>query len=56
MSDSVNTKTTWYGKPIEELTKEELIEVIEFLGEQLEVERKNHARTLRFHDLMRKIL
>ncbi len=39
--------TTYYGRPLDDLTREELIEVAEHLGRRLETIRKSEAATLR---------
>jgi len=36
----------WHGRPAEELTREELLEVIRSLGVQIKLEREMHETTL----------
>ena len=40
------TICTWMGRNIEELSKEELVDVVKQLGRNLEEERKRHMGTL----------
>jgi hypothetical protein len=40
--------STWNGRPITELSKKELIEVIEYLGKEREVTRLDHLQTVKF--------
>jgi hypothetical protein len=40
--------THYYGRPLETLTREQLIIAIHRLGQMLETEREGHARSLSF--------
>ena len=42
----MNKISTYRGKPIEKMTREELIEALNFLANDAENERKEHARQL----------
>ena len=41
-----NKVVTYLGKPLEQMTREELIEAINYLANQLELERSEHARAM----------
>jgi len=40
------TIATWMGKPLEDLTREELMEAVLFLGQALDTSRENHLGSL----------
>lgn len=42
----IPTVSFWMGRPLSELTKEELIEAVEYLGRELKVAHESHKRTL----------
>ena len=52
---SVPTIATWMGKNIEELSKQELLDIVRKLGRDVEEERKRHQATLEILGLYRKL-
>ena len=51
MSEDIRTVATYYGKPITELSREELIEAIEQMGEEILCLRNQNAKYLKFLDV-----
>lgn len=48
--------TTWKGKPVDELTREELIEAINYCGEEMERLRRENMRLAKAMDLIKYLL
>jgi hypothetical protein len=44
------------GRPVEEMTREELIRALEWAAKQIEGERANHERTLQWFDTLSKVV
>lgn len=51
MGENLPMIITWNGKPLEDCTREELIEAARYLNKQLEQERKMHKTTREIHSL-----
>ena len=47
--------TTWRGRPITELSREELIEALEFSVEEMAKINRDHERTLNMWSLCREV-
>ena len=52
----VNTKSYWYGKPLSDLTKEELIQALEQVGAELVAQRADKARWMRAADPLKYLM
>ena len=45
--------TYWCGRPVEELSREELIEALNWCSAELERQRKDHERDVSVRDMLR---
>ena len=54
INKSVPTICMWMGKNIEDLSKEELLEVVRHLGREVKEARESHQGTLRMWGMCRK--
>jgi hypothetical protein len=53
-SPDQDTIVSWMGTPIEQLSREELVEAIRILGRQWKRSQQDHAQTLRMWEYCRR--
>jgi hypothetical protein len=54
--DPVVSETTWKGIPISQLSREELIEMIEYCGKEIMMLREDRSRWMRVGDPVRYLM